>query len=192
MVSWTTKSRVLGTSFRTRRRLVRALRGYVDRLPPRQDRLLTLRYGVDGASPRPSREVAEMLDLSPGEYVGALQGLVRAARAGACQVGGAGDNSTQPGYVASGPGSNGRALGATPADSGSQQAAIRVPRRRASGAEPRERERLSGFSIPLALDGERAGSFVIAALVLMAALAGLGLVGLRPLLAAARRHREHA
>jgi hypothetical protein len=114
---------VLGTSFRTRRRLVRALRGCVDRLPPRQDRLLTLRYGVDSASPRPSREVADMLDLSPGEYVAvrrrALQGLVRAARGRACQGGGAGDASMLPGYVASGPGSNGRALGATPADADS-------------------------------------------------------------------------
>jgi hypothetical protein len=145
---------------------------------------------VDGASPRLSREVAEMLDLSPGEYVGALQGLVRAARAGACQVGGAGDNSTRPGYVASGPSSNGRALGATPADSGSQQAAIRVPRRRASGAEPGERERLSEH--PARPRWGESGQLVIAALVLMAALAGLGLVGLRPLLAAARRHREHA
>ena len=173
---------------------MRALRGCVDRLPPRHDQLWTLRYGVDGASPRPSREVADMLDLSPGEYVvvrrRALEGLVRAARGGACQVGGARDDSTLPGYVASGPGSNGRALSATPADSGSQQAAIRVPRQRSSGAEPRERER-RGFSIPLVLDGEREGSFVIAALVLMAALAGLGLIGLRPLLAAARRHREH-
>jgi hypothetical protein len=32
---------------------------------------------------------------------------------------------------------------------------------------------------------------VIAALVLMASLAGLGLIGLGPLLAAARRHRRH-
>jgi hypothetical protein len=118
-----------------------------------------------------------------GRHARPLSGRVRrgaaprptgAGAGSACQVGGAGDDSTLPGYVASGPGSNGRALGATPADSGSQQAAIRVPRRRASGAEPREREPRSGLSIPLALDGERAGSFVIAALVLMAALAGLG------------------
>jgi hypothetical protein len=62
---------------------------------------------------------------------------------------------------------------------------------RSSGGAPGEREPRSGFGLPLALDAERAGSLVIAALVLMGALAGLGLIGLRPLLAAARRHRPH-
>jgi hypothetical protein len=103
-------------------------------------------------------------------------------------VGGAGDASTLPGYVASGPASTGRCDPSRfrLAAGGDPRAAAR-----ASGAELRERERRSGISIPLALDVERAGSLVIAALVLMAALAGLGLIGLGPLLAAARRHRDH-
>jgi hypothetical protein len=143
---------VLGTSFRTHRALVRALNGCIDRLPPRQDRLLTLPYGVGDAWPRPASAVADMLDLSRGRYAvvrrNALRGLVWAARTGACQAGRGGDASALPGHVVSGPGSLGRALRATAADSGSQHAAIGVPRQLSSGGEPWERERRRGFGIP--------------------------------------------
>ncbi len=80
----------------------------------------------------------------------------------------------RPATLASGPGSIGRALRAAPADSGPQQEAISGLKERSSRGAPRERERPSGFSTPLALDAERAGSSMIAALVLMAALAGAG------------------
>jgi hypothetical protein len=187
---------VLGTSFRTRRRLVRALSGCVDRLPRRQDRLLSLRYGLGDAQPRPAREVAGMLNLSRRQYVvverRALRGLVRAARGGACEVGGGGDASARlPGYPASGPGGIGRSLATPTPASGSQQEAIGVLGRRASGGELRERDRRSGFITPLALDGEEPGGSVIATLVFMAALTGVGVIALRPLLAAARRRRGH-
>ena len=62
-----------------------------------------------------------MLNLSPGQYVmverRALREFVRAARAGACDVGGGGRSSALPGYSTSGPGGIGRALAAAEAAS---------------------------------------------------------------------------
>ena len=168
---------VLGTSFRTRRRLVRALRGCIAALPQPQDRLLTLRYGVGDAQAHPAREVAGMLNLSPGQYAwcsAAPTGIgARAARAGGCGVGGGGGASAPPGYAASGPGGIGRALAAAAAASGSEQEAIGGLGGRPSGGAPPEGERRSGFGTPARAGRRRSGRSVIAALVLMAALAGL-------------------
>ena len=60
---------VLGTSFRSRRRLVRALSACVPGLPARQEHLLAMRYGVGaaGAQRRPFR--GEDAGLSRGEYM---------------------------------------------------------------------------------------------------------------------------
>ena len=52
-----------------------------------------------------------------------------------------------------------------------------------------ERERRSGFSTPLAGDAGELGASTIPGLVLTAALAGLAVIALRPLLTAGRRRR---
>ena len=184
---------VLGTSFATRRGLVSTLRGCVDSLPPRHDRLLTLRYGVGPAKPRPAREVAAALDLPAGGYGvvqrRALRGLVRAARGSGCEGG------------ASAPlASEGHATGAAIASvAGAYAAAARESERgklavlgeQSSSRQEPGGERRSGLGTPLALDADAPGSSSLATLLLVLALGLLCAVAARPLLAALRRVRDH-
>jgi hypothetical protein len=80
---------VLGTRYRSRRTLARALRGCIGRLPRRQRALVILRYGLAGARARPAAAVARALDVSIQDFVvirrRALRGLVRAARSSSCE-----------------------------------------------------------------------------------------------------------
>jgi hypothetical protein len=169
----------LGTTYRSRRRLVRALRSCIGALPARQDRLLILRYGVGGSAPRSGREVAGLLNLSGSRYRQlwgrALRGLVRAARAGGC-VGGGGARGDSP---PAGPGSGGVGPAPMAADPGPAPAEIGVLGERASGAEDPAGPERSGLSTPLALDAEASDGSVLGALLLVAALAVLSVLGLR-------------
>ena len=68
---------------------MRALRGCLDSIPPRQAKVLILRYGIGGLDPRPGRDVAQALGLSVGEYGRvrrrALRTLVRVADRSSCE-----------------------------------------------------------------------------------------------------------
>jgi translation initiation factor IF-2 len=169
---------VLGTTYRSRGRLVRALRSCIGALPARQDRLLILRYGVAGSAPRSGREVAGLLDLSGSKYRQlwgrALRGLVRAARAGGCLGGGARGDAPP-----AGPGSAGVGPAPVAADPGPARAELGVLGERASGAEDPAGPERSGLSTPLALDAEASDGSVLGALLLVAALAVLSVLGLR-------------
>ena len=197
---------VLGTSFRTPRRLVRALQGCVEDLPQRQEMLLTLRYGVGGGKPHSASQVISELDLSTGQYVlmrrRALRGLVRAARNGACL----GSGAAPPGAAPAGrPGSSrsesseiGPAVAAAAsASSGGWEAPRAALRRRGAGSSGGDAAQLasrSGVDTPLALGAEESGGPPVAALALLAALTlfgtALGGAALKPLLHAVRRRSD--
>lgn len=181
---------LLGTSYHSRRRLVRALRGCIDLLPQRQERLVTIRYGLGGAEPRADRAVAGMLDLSSGQYVAArrraLRGLVVAARNGRCRVG----RSVAAGsHYTSARGRVGPSVASVAVSGGpeSKRAEIGVLGERRSGGDEAGPAERSGLGTPLALDADSASASLPATLVVIAALVVLGLIALRPLLAASSR-----
>ena len=181
---------VLGTRFRSRRRLVRALSACVTGLPATQERLLVMRYGVGSATARPDRAVASELALSRGEYAAlhgrALRGLVRDARAGGCGAGAPGSVGPAIAYGDAGelravPALS-RAGSVAPAD-----AAIAVRGERASGGSVSEDDDGEGLTTPLALGLEKARGSLLEALVLMGALGLLALLGVRALRERVRR-----
>jgi hypothetical protein len=191
----------LGTSYRTRRRLVRALSGCVQALPTRQERLLTLRYGVGATDPRPAHQVARALGLSASRYVAvrrrALRGLVRAARGGACEeraVGNAGlpvYGSPSLGPVGAAVASGADGSGSEPGSPVKEKQAALTAGGSGSGGAPGDTERRSGFTTPLALDkAEAPGASTVAGLVLAGALALLSLIALKPVLAGVRHKRS--
>jgi hypothetical protein len=172
---------VLGTGYRSRGRLVRALSACVAGLPGRQERLLVLRYGVGRAAVHPDRAVAGKLELSRAEYTTlrrrALRGIVRDARDGGCGDGAA---------VRAGPaiafGELRPLAGATSGGTGpSGTAEIAVRGERASGSSGAADEGGDDFATPLALDVDEPDGSAVGALLLVAALSLLGVIGLRAL-----------
>jgi hypothetical protein len=169
---------VLGTRFRSPRRLVRALAGCVPGLPGRQERLLRLRYGVGGASARPDRAVAAALGLPRGGYgtlLGrALRGLVHDARVGGCADGSATGRGAQlvafgdDGGVRTGPATARVAAGAADV----AEVAVRgEDASRQSGAAD------AAGGAPIALGADAPGGSLLSPAVLAAALALLALLG---------------
>jgi hypothetical protein len=190
----------LGTSYRTRPRLVHALSGCVQALPTQQERLLTLRYGVGTTDPQSAPEVARTLDLSASEYTAvrrrALQGLVRAARGGACEERPGGDTalplygsaSLDPVGAAVASGADGRS---SEPGAGAQEQQAALTGGGSGGGASGDAERRSGFTTPLALDkGEAPDASSVAVLLLAGALALLSLIALKPVLAGVRRKRS--
>jgi hypothetical protein len=172
---------------------MRALRGRIDACGSGQDRPLTLRYGV-GPRNRVPRAGWQGCTTSPHRQYAlvqrrALRELVRAAHAGACDVGGGEGAQARPDYPTAGPGGIGsarrrrRGLGWRGEGSDRRAWLASGPRRAAGARTPQ------WFSTPLAVDAEQVGGSMIAMLVFMATLAGLAVIALRPLLAAARRGR---
>ena len=181
---------VLGTRFRSRHRLVRALSACVTGLPARQERLLVLRYGVGAAAARPDRAVASALALSRGEYAAlrgrALRGLVHDARAGGCGAGAPG--STGPAVAYGGAGE----LRAVPALSRDGSVApgdaeIAVRGERASGGPETGADDSEGFATPLALGAEKARGSLLGVLMLVGALGLLAVIAVRALRSSVRR-----
>jgi hypothetical protein len=176
---------VLGTGYRSRRRLVRALSACVAGLPGRQARLVVMRYGVGAAATHPDRAVAGALGLSRGEYATvrsrALRGMVRDARDGGCRDGAAAS------AIASAEGGELRPASATVGVAMASAGAIVVRGERASGTSaPEDPDRGGPFTTPLAVDVGSNGSHA-GALLMLAGLGLLALVGLRALRAAVRR-----
>ena len=181
---------VLGTGYRSRRRLVRALRACVAGLPGRQERLLVLRYGVGAAAVHPDRAVAGTLELSRDEYTTlrrrALRGIVRDARDGGCHDGAA---STAAPAIAFGDGGEVRPVVAATGvrTRASVAAEIAVRGERASGGSAPADENGDDLSTPLAIDASEPDGSSLGPLLLVAALGVLAVIGLRGLRAAVRR-----
>jgi hypothetical protein len=180
---------LLGTSYRSPRRLVRALSACVPGLPGRQERLLALRYGVGGAPARPDRAVASALGLSPGGYATlrrrALRGVVRDARDGGCSDDAA---VTAAHAIAFGDGDEARAapvfIGGA---GGSLGGEIAVRGERASGGSEATGAVYSELDTPLALEANEPSASLLGTLLLAAALAVLAVIALRGLRAGVRR-----
>jgi hypothetical protein len=174
---------VLGTSYRSRRRLVRELRACVAGLPAREERLVVMRYGVGAAVPRPDRAVAGALGLSPVEYATlqgrALRGIVRDARDGGCHEGPS--VGTAP-AIAFGNGGELRSASTTVGAAAAAGAAIAVRGERASGGFRREdADRGGPHPTPLAVDVDAPGRSLLGELLLVVALAAgvLAAIGVR-------------
>ena len=180
---------VLGTSYRSRRRLVRALSACVAGLPARQERLLVMRYGLGATAAHPDGSVAGMLGLSRGKYGTlrrrALRGIVRDARDGGCRDGVA---VTTPPAIAFGDGRGG-ALWRRPPAAGrcSGDAEIAVRGERASGGTERADDDGGRLTTPLALDAREPEGSLLGALMLAAALGLLAVIGVRAVRARVRR-----
>ena len=176
---------VLGTSYRSRGRLVRALSACVAGLPGRQERLLVMRYGVGPAAAHPDRAVAGALGLSPGEYTAvrgrALRGVVHDARAGGCRDEAQSSTTAAVGYgdVRAVP-ALARAGAIAPGD-----AEIAVRGEGAAGGSEQQDD--DGFATPLALDAEQPTGSLLGALMLVGALGLLVVIGVRALRARVRR-----
>jgi hypothetical protein len=172
---------VLGTSYRSPGRLVRALSACVRGLPERQERLLVLRYGLGAAAVHPDRAVARTLRLSRGEYTSvrrrALRGLVRHARAGGCRD--AAPGSAAP-VIAFGDGGEVRpVVGVSGSRSSSRGAEIAVRGAHASGGSESLDEDVDELATPLALDADEPASSLFGVLMLAAVIAVLALIALR-------------
>jgi hypothetical protein len=176
---------VLGTTYRSPRRLVRALSACVERLPARQERLLVIRYGLGGAAAHPDGRVAHTLGLTRGEYRTlrrrALRGIVRDARDGGCHDGAA--VTTVP-AIAFGDGGEVRTASLTTAAS---RARVAVRGERASGGSGRVRDDGGELATPLALDANEPRGSLLGALMLVGALGLLAVIGVRLLRARVRR-----
>jgi hypothetical protein len=83
---------LFGTRYRTRKSLVRAFEGCLDRLPSVQSQVLILRFGVGRVDSRSPRAVARMVGVSTTRYGRverrALRRLTMSARRSACEGGG--------------------------------------------------------------------------------------------------------
>jgi hypothetical protein len=176
---------VLGTSYRSRRRLVRALRACVEGLPARQERLLVIRYGLGDAATHPDGRVAGMLGLTRGEYGTlrrrALRGIVSDARDGGCHDGAA--VTTAP-VVAFGDGGELRTASLTRA---APRARVAVRGERASGGSGPTGDDGGELATPLALDADEPRGSLLGALMLVGALGLLAVIGVRLLRARVRR-----
>jgi hypothetical protein len=176
---------VLGTSYRSRRRLVRALSACVAGLPRRQERLLVMRYGLGAAAAHPDGAVAGMLGLSRGAYgvlrQRALRGVVRDARDGGCRDGAA--VATAP-AIAFGDAGEVRTASATARGA---RARIAVRGERASGGPAPADEDGGKLTTPLALDAPEPEGALLGVLMLAAALGLLALIGVRALRERVRR-----
>ncbi len=181
---------VLGTSYRSPRRLVRALSACVPGLPARQEHLLVMRYGVGAAAAQPDRSVARTLGLSRGDYMTvrrrALRGLVRDARAGGCRAAGA--TSAVP-AIAFGDGGEVRSVAAGSRAGGQApgDAEIAVRGERASGGSVPADDDGGELATPLAVDAPEPSGSLLGALMLAAALGLLAAIGVRALRARVRR-----
>jgi hypothetical protein len=168
---------------------VRALSACVAGLPGRQERLLTMRYGVGGAPARPGRAVASALGLSAGDYATlrrrALRGVVRDARDGGCS-----DNAavTAAHAISFGDGGEARAAPVFMGGAGgSLGGEIAVRGERASGGSEATDAVYSELDTPLALEANEPSASLLGTLLLAAALAVLAVIALRGLRAGVRR-----
>jgi hypothetical protein len=183
---------LLGTSYRSPRRLVRALSACVAGLPGRQERLLALRYGVGGAPARPDRVVASALGLSPDGYATlrrrALRGVVRDARDGGCNDDAPVTAVTAAQAIAFGDGGEPRAAPVFMGGAGgSLGGEIAVRGERASGGSEPTDAVYSELDTPLALEANEPSASLLGTLLLAAALAVLAVIALRGLRAGVRR-----
>jgi LPXTG-motif cell wall-anchored protein len=175
---------VAGSGYRRPRRLVRALRGCLDELPPKGSRLLILRYGIGGARVHSAAAVARRLGLSARRYRivrrRALRRLVHANRTSSCRRTGVGMSTLF--FVASENAARASRAAATSFASNPGPAAqprqrrgtTRVLGETAEGGDPLAgRRSSSGLSLPLADEASDTPYALAGALVLLAGLAWL-------------------
>jgi hypothetical protein len=189
---------VLGTRHETRRALLRALRGCLDSIAPREARVLILRYGIGGFDPRPGRDVARALDLSLGEYRRArrhaLRTLVRVAHRNSCENEGLSVTTFASVILATAPGSFVDPV-STSADGVGDDGSLAVlgestsggPKDSGGAARPQK-----AVSLPPSAVVEDGGFPILAATVMAFVLAALAwFFAVRPARAAAARRRAY-
>jgi Sigma-70, region 4 len=165
-----------GTRYRTRKSLVRAFEGCLDRLPRVQSQVLILRFGVGRVDPRSPRTVARMVGVSTSRYGTierrALRRLTMSARRSACEAGGADQLTLAAAYAPVVRAALARVADAAPGASAASEPEGGVLGERESGGsqEPSAKPERPALAPPLADVGPGANNpFFLALLALGAA-----------------------